>query len=63
MYIYDVYCFKKAKKTSKLPRDLQGLMGEANMNFARGVYEEAVKMCMEVIRLGKIAVIINLLSV
>ncbi len=36
----------------RLPRDLQGLVGEANMMFARGDHEEAIKMSMEVIRLS-----------
>ena len=35
---------------SKLPKDMQGLMGEANMKFAHGQSDEAIKMCMEVIR-------------
>ena len=28
-------------------------MGEANLNFASNKYEEAVRMCMEIIRQGK----------
>ncbi|XP_075543800.1 general transcription factor 3C polypeptide 3-like [Dermacentor variabilis] len=36
----------------KLPRYLQGLMGEANVCFARGSHEDAVKMCLEVLRLA-----------
>ena len=28
-------------------------MGEANFNFASNKYEEAVRMCMEIIRQGK----------
>ena len=28
-------------------------MGEANLNFAKNMYEEAVRMCMEIIRQGK----------
>ncbi|KAI0230463.1 General transcription factor 3C polypeptide 3 [Lamellibrachia satsuma] len=43
------------KKRSKLPRSLQGLMGEANMKFARGETDEAIKMCMEIIRLAPTA--------
>ena len=35
---------------SKLRKDMQGLMGEANMKFAHGQSDEAIKMCMEVIR-------------
>ncbi|KAG9509128.1 General transcription factor 3C polypeptide 3, partial [Fragariocoptes setiger] len=37
---------------SKLPRDLVGLMGQANLSFARGNSEDGIKMCMEVIRLA-----------
>ncbi|XP_075542972.1 general transcription factor 3C polypeptide 3-like isoform X3 [Dermacentor variabilis] len=37
---------------SRLPRDLQGLVGQANLCFARGSYHDAVKMCMEVVRLA-----------
>ncbi|XP_075740635.1 general transcription factor 3C polypeptide 3-like [Rhipicephalus microplus] len=36
----------------RLPRYLRGLMGEANMCFARGRYEDAVKMCLEIVRLA-----------
>lgn len=32
--------------------ELHGLMGEANLQFARGNHKEAIKMCMEVIRLA-----------
>ncbi|CAN8009953.1 unnamed protein product, partial [Ixodes pacificus] len=39
------------QRPSRLPKDLQGLMGEANLCFARGDHEDAIKMCMEVIRL------------
>lgn len=39
---------------SKLPKTLQGLMGEANMKFARGEYEQVIVMCKEVIRSGLI---------
>ncbi|CAJ0938599.1 unnamed protein product [Ranitomeya imitator] len=43
----------KAKRPrSKLPRALRGLMGEANIRFARGEAEEAILMCMEIIRQG-----------
>lgn len=42
---------KKAKlPRSKIPTYLKGLMGEANLRFARGDYETAEKMCFEVIR-------------
>ncbi|XP_064477009.1 general transcription factor 3C polypeptide 3-like [Ornithodoros turicata] len=46
---------KCAVRRSRLPRDLQGLMGEANLRFAKGDHEDAIKMCMEVIRLVPIA--------
>lgn len=35
---------------SKLPKTLLGLMGEANMKFARGEYDEVLVMCKEIIR-------------
>uniref|UniRef100_A0A8C4RBA8 General transcription factor IIIC, polypeptide 3 n=1 Tax=Eptatretus burgeri TaxID=7764 RepID=A0A8C4RBA8_EPTBU len=41
---------KERVPRSKLPKALRGLMGEANIRFARGDHEEAVKMCMEIIR-------------
>ncbi|XP_054164495.1 general transcription factor 3C polypeptide 3-like [Oppia nitens] len=34
----------------RLPRDLQGLVGEANMMLARGNHDEAIKMALEVVR-------------
>ncbi|NXK53722.1 TF3C3 factor, partial [Chauna torquata] len=40
---------------SKLPRALRGLMGEANIRFARGEREEAILMCMEIIRQAPLA--------
>ncbi|KAM5146923.1 general transcription factor 3C polypeptide 3 [Mantella aurantiaca] len=46
----------KAKRPrSKLPRALRGLMGEANIRFARGEREEAIMMCMEIIRQAPLA--------
>lgn len=39
-------------RKSKLPRDLAGLMGQANVNFARGEHNDAIIMCQEVIRLA-----------
>lgn len=39
-------------RTSKLPRDLAGLMGQANVCFARGDANDAIPMCQEVIRLA-----------
>ncbi|XP_071119203.1 general transcription factor 3C polypeptide 3-like [Haliotis cracherodii] len=48
---------EKKKRTRRMrknevPKHLQGLMGEANLRFARGEKEEAIKMCMEIIRLA-----------
>lgn len=37
---------------SRLPRDLAGLMGQANVSFARGEINDAILMCQEVIRLA-----------
>ena len=51
--------FFKSKK-SQLSPVLQGLMGEANLNFALNKYEEAVRMCMEIIRQGTFGYIPNL---
>lgn len=39
-------------RKSRLPRDLAGLMGQANVSFARGEYSDAILMCQEVIRLA-----------
>lgn len=41
---------KSYKRTSKMPTYLMGLMGEANLRFARGEYEMCEKMCFEIIR-------------
>lgn len=41
---------KEKRRRRRLPAALQGLMGEANLRFARGEFDEAIKMCMEVIR-------------
>lgn len=38
------------KRRGVLPPALQGLMGEANLRYARGERETAVKMCLEIIR-------------
>ncbi|XP_060113221.1 general transcription factor 3C polypeptide 3 [Heteronotia binoei] len=46
---------KEKRPRSKLPRALRGLMGEANIRFARGEHEEAVLMCMEIIRQAPLA--------
>lgn len=37
---------------SRLPKDLAGLMGQANVSFARGEHNDAILMCQEVIRLA-----------
>uniref|UniRef100_A0A4W5R325 General transcription factor IIIC, polypeptide 3 n=1 Tax=Hucho hucho TaxID=62062 RepID=A0A4W5R325_9TELE len=44
---------KERRNRSKLPRALRGLMGEANIRYARGDKEDAVLMCMEIIRQGR----------
>lgn len=41
---------KQRIQRSKIPTYLRGLMGEANLRFARGDCETAEKMCFEVIR-------------
>ncbi|TRZ00176.1 hypothetical protein DNTS_032255 [Danionella cerebrum] len=41
---------KERRHRSKLPRALRGLMGEANIRYARGDKEDAILMCMEIIR-------------
>ncbi|KAM4705951.1 general transcription factor 3C polypeptide 3 [Rhinophrynus dorsalis] len=46
---------KEKRPRSKLPRALRGLMGEANIRFARGEGEEAILMCMEIIRQAPLA--------
>ncbi|XP_014340256.1 general transcription factor 3C polypeptide 3 isoform X2 [Latimeria chalumnae] len=46
---------KEKRPRSKLPRALRGLMGEANIRFARGEKEDAITMCMEIIRQAPLA--------
>ncbi|KAM4626310.1 general transcription factor 3C polypeptide 3 [Discoglossus pictus] len=46
---------REKRPRSKLPRALRGLMGEANIRFARGEKEEAIIMCMEIIRQAPLA--------
>ncbi|XP_078727217.1 general transcription factor 3C polypeptide 3 [Lampetra fluviatilis] len=46
---------KERLPRSKLPKVLRGLMGEANIRFARGEHEETIKMCMEIIRQAPLA--------
>lgn len=41
---------QQERQRSKLPRDLAGLMGEANLCFARGKHDDAIRMCQEIIR-------------
>lgn len=43
---------QEKRHRSKLPRALRGLMGEANIRYARGDKEDAILMCMEIIRQG-----------
>ncbi|XP_062270424.1 general transcription factor 3C polypeptide 3 [Scomber scombrus] len=46
---------KERRNRSKLPRALRGLMGEANIRYARGDKEDAIMMCMEIIRQAPLA--------
>ncbi|KAM9454601.1 general transcription factor 3C polypeptide 3 [Clarias gariepinus] len=46
---------KDRRSRSKLPRALRGLMGEANIRYARGDKDDAVLMCMEIIRQAPLA--------
>ncbi|XP_026158025.1 general transcription factor 3C polypeptide 3 [Mastacembelus armatus] len=46
---------KERRHRSKLPRALRGLMGEANIRYARGDKEDAIMMCMEIIRQAPLA--------
>lgn len=41
---------RQRRKKRVLPQVLQGLMGEANVKFAKGEVEIAEQMCMEIIR-------------
>ncbi|XP_063983075.1 general transcription factor 3C polypeptide 3 isoform X2 [Diachasmimorpha longicaudata] len=41
---------RNRKKKRNLPLALQGLMGEANLRYARGDTDLAIQMCMEIIR-------------
>ncbi|XP_011861817.1 PREDICTED: general transcription factor 3C polypeptide 3 [Vollenhovia emeryi] len=41
---------RQKKKRRVLPQVLQGLMGEANLRFAKGEVDLAAKICMEIIR-------------
>uniref|UniRef100_A0A671Z3H9 General transcription factor IIIC, polypeptide 3 n=1 Tax=Sparus aurata TaxID=8175 RepID=A0A671Z3H9_SPAAU len=46
---------RERRHRSKLPRALRGLMGEANIRYARGEKEDAIMMCMEIIRQAPLA--------
>ncbi|XP_075905486.1 general transcription factor 3C polypeptide 3 [Nelusetta ayraudi] len=46
---------RERRHRSKLPRALRGLMGEANIRYARGEKEDAILMCMEIIRQAPLA--------
>lgn len=54
--VSDFLCVQERRHRSKLPRALRGLMGEANIRYARGEKEDAILMCMEIIRQGTIGV-------
>ncbi|KAG8199237.1 hypothetical protein JTE90_003664 [Oedothorax gibbosus] len=43
------------RKKNLLPKELEGLMGAANHAYAQGNTEEAIKMCMELIKLAPVA--------
>ncbi|ESP05339.1 hypothetical protein LOTGIDRAFT_208362 [Lottia gigantea] len=49
---FNIKLFQPRRKKTDIPKGLHGLMGEANLQFARGEHDEAIKMCMEVIRLA-----------
>ena len=40
----------RGRRINKVPKHLEGLMGEANLCFARGESENAATMCLEVVR-------------
>ncbi|XP_057339221.1 general transcription factor 3C polypeptide 3 [Microplitis mediator] len=40
----------RGRRRENLPTALKGLMGEANLRFARGEHKTAIQMCMEIIR-------------
>ncbi|XP_059905337.1 LOW QUALITY PROTEIN: general transcription factor 3C polypeptide 3 [Gadus macrocephalus] len=46
---------RERRHRSKLPRALRGLMGEANIRYARGEKDDAIVMCMEIIRQAPLA--------
>ena len=46
----------KSTRTGILPHHLKSVMGQANLRVARGDLEEAIKICMEIIRQGKMVV-------
>ncbi|XP_062865697.1 general transcription factor 3C polypeptide 3 [Trichomycterus rosablanca] len=46
---------REKRARSKLPRALRGLMGEANIRYARGDKADAILMCMEIIRQAPLA--------
>ncbi|KAG9349390.1 hypothetical protein JZ751_027833 [Albula glossodonta] len=46
---------RERRHRSKLPRALRGLMGEANIRYARGEKEDAITMCFEIIRQAPLA--------
>ncbi|OWF47405.1 General transcription factor 3C polypeptide 3 [Mizuhopecten yessoensis] len=42
--------YVKRNPRSNIPKHLKGLMGEANLKFARGENEEAIQICMDIIK-------------
>lgn len=47
---YKTNNMRQKKKRRVLPPVLQGLMGEANLRFAKGEVDLAAQICMEIIR-------------
>ncbi|KAK3091938.1 hypothetical protein FSP39_023840 [Pinctada imbricata] len=47
----------KPKRKFDLPRHLEGLMGQANILFAKGEHQEAMNICLEIIRMAPQAVL------
>ena len=44
---------KRGPASHKLPEDLRKQMGVANLHVAKGQFDEAVNVCMEIVRQGK----------
>lgn len=42
----------RIRRFKKLPRDLQGSLGQASLHLAAGCLDKAIEKCMEVIRIA-----------